>query len=408
MTKTHEQKEIIKSSLFQMIAICPEETKDVLADELKSLGAQTIDPQFKAVHFECDEKLFYEAHLKIRSASRLLRVVKEFAAKDERMLYDQARRVNWGDILTVKGTFSIEGVPGERGEGVMTSNTISKRVREAMQTWFLEKKGERVLVNLEDPDATFIAFVRGGRCIVSVDTSGKSMHKRGYRSDKHPAPLKETMAASLLMKLDYKGDVALYDPMCGSGTLAIEAASMALGKAALIHRKKGEFGFERLAFFNPQLWREVQEEARDGKSDELAMPIFASDISEPYIEAARDNALRARVEKFINFSRVDFFESEAPAPSGLIVTNVPYGARIKGEFDGDDEMFFKAIGDKLKKSYTGWRAAILVAEDSPWKSIGLKPSRKIKLLNGSIEVRLLVFDLYQGSKKGSTFRSMSR
>ena len=158
MTKTHDQKEIIKSSLFQMIAICPEETKDVLAEELRMLGAQSVDPQFKAVHFECDEKLFYEAHLKIRSASRLLRVVKEFAAKDERMLYDQARRVNWGDVLTVKGTFSIEGVPGERGEGVMTSNTISKRVREAMQTWFLDKKGERVLVNLEDPDATFIAF----------------------------------------------------------------------------------------------------------------------------------------------------------------------------------------------------------------------------------------------------------
>ena len=385
---------------IKMIAISPEETKDVLAEELKALGATAIDPQFKAVHFECDEKVFYEAHLRLRTSSRLLRVIKEFAAKDERMLYDQARRVNWGQIFDVTKTFVIEGVPGERGDGVMTANTISKRVREALQSWFTDKTGERAVVNLEEPDVSLLAFVRGGRCILSVDTSGKSMHKRGYRSDRHPAPIKETMAAAMLLKLGYTGDVPLYDPMCGSGTVAIEAASMALGKAALIHRKKGEFGFESLAFFNPKIWREIQEEAREGKLDELPAPIFASDISANYIEAARENALRARVEKFMTFSKVDFFDSKAPAAKGLLITNLPYGERIKGEFGGDDESFFKAIGDKLKKDYAGWRAAILAAEESPWKHIGLKPTRKIKLLNGSIPVRLLVFDLYQGTKKG--------
>jgi len=384
---------------IKMIAISPEETKGVLADELKALGATAIDQQFKAVYFECDERVFYEAHLRLRSASRLLRVIKEFAAKDERMLYDQARRINWGTILGEENTFAIEGVPGERGEGVMTANTISKRIREALQTWFEDKIGKRAVVDLQDPDASLVAFVRGGRCILSVDTSGKSMHKRGYRSDKHPAPIKETMAAAMLLKLGYKGDVPLYDPMCGSGTVAIEAASMALGKAALIHRKKGEFGFERLTLFNSKLWREVQEDAREGKLEAPPAPIFASDISANYIEAARENAVRARVEKYMTFSKADFFESKAPAPSGLLVTNLPYGERIKGEFGGDDESFFKAIGDKLKKDYSGWRAAILAAEDSPWKFIGLKPTRKIRLLNGSIPVRLLVFDLYSGSKK---------
>ena len=385
---------------IKMIAISPEETKDVLAEELKGLGATAIDPQYKAVYFECDEKVFYEAHLRLRTASRLLRVIKDFAAKDERMLFDQARRINWASVFDVSKTFAIEGVPGERGEGVMTANTISKRIREALQAWFTEKTGERATVELQDPDASLVAFVRGGRCTLSVDTSGKSMHKRGYRSDRHPAPIKETMAAAMLLKLGYEGDVPLYDPMCGSGTIAIEAASMALGKAALIHRKKGEFGFENLAFFDPKLWRDVQEDARESKLNSLPAPIFASDISANYIEAARDNALRARVEKYMDFSKADFFESKAPAPSGLLVTNLPYGERIKGEFSGDDESFFKAIGDKLKKDYAGWRAAILAAEESPWKFIGLKPSRKIKLLNGSIPVRLLVFDLYQGSKKG--------
>ena len=384
---------------FKMIAICPEETKDVLADELKALGAVNIDAQFKAVHFECDERVFYEAHLRLRTSSRLLRVIREFAAKDERMLYDQARRINWGQWFDVNKTFVIEGVPGDRGEGVMTANTISKRVREALQSWFTDKTGERAVVDLEQPDVELVAFVRAGRCILSLDTSGKSMHKRGYRSDRHPAPIKETMAAAMLLKLGYKGDVALYDPMCGSGTVVIEAASMALGKASLIHRKKGEFGFERLAFFNAKLWREIQDQARDAKLDALPAPIFASDISANYLEAARDNALRARVEKYMTFFKSDFFDSKPPVAEGLLITNLPYGERIKGEFVGDDEAFFKAIGDKLKRDYSGWRAAILAAEDSPWKFIGLKPTRKIKLLNGSIPVRLLVFDLYRGSKK---------
>lgn len=388
-------------SPIKMIAICPEETKDVLAAELHSLGAQAIDQKFKAVHFECDENTFYSAHLRLRTASRLLCVIKDFAAKDERMLYDQARRVQWSGVFDPKKTFVIEGVPGERGPGVMTSNTISKRVREALQSWFEEKSGIRPKVDLESPDVELVAFVRAGRCILSVDTSGKSMHKRGYRSDRHPAPIKETMAASLLMKVGYDGTIPLYDPMCGSGTIAIEAASMALGKAALIHRKKGEFGFERLAFFNPKKWKDIQDQCRDEKKEQLPAPIFASDISANYLEAARENALRARVEKYMTFSKSDFFDAKPPVKNGLLITNLPYGERIKGEFSGDDESFFKAIGDKLKRDYPGWRAAILAAEESPWKFIGLKPTKKIKLLNGSIPVRLLIFDLYQGSKKSS-------
>jgi len=393
---------------IQMIAICPDEIKDVLAQELSDLGAKNIEQKFKAVHFDCDEKSFYMVHLKLRTASRLLRVIKEFAAKDERMLFDQARRINWGNVFEVDKTFVIEGVPGERGPGVMTSNTISKRVREALQSWFQEKKSAKPKVNLEEPDVELVAFVRAGRCMLSVDTSGKSMHKRGYRSDRHPAPIKETMAAALLMKIGYDGSAPLYDPMCGSGTIAIEAASMALGKAALIHRKKGEFGFERLVFFNPKVWRTVQEECREQKRDQLPAPIFASDISANYLEAAKENALRARVEKYMEFSKADFFEAKPPFKSGLLITNLPYGERIKGEFSGDDESFFKAIGDKLKRDFAGWRAAILAAEESPWKFIGLKPSRKIKLLNGSIPVRLLVFDLYQGSKKSSHDGSSER
>ena len=385
--------------LIEMIAICPEEIKDVLADELRALGVTDIDPQFKAVHFHANERQFYEAHLHLRTASRLLRVVKKFSAKDERMLYDQARRISWPDIFGVDQTFIIEGVPGERGEGVMSANTISKRIREALQGSFEQKTGQKPVVELEDPDVVLLAFVRGGKCILSLDTSGKSMHKRGYRSDRHPAPIKETLASAILMKIGYNGDVPLFDPMCGSGTIAIEAASISLGKAALIHRKKGEFGFERLSFFNREIWREVQDEARSDKKSEPACEIFARDIEDKYIEAAKDNALRARVERYIQFSVGDFFTEPAPAKKGILITNLPYGERISGSFGGDQTAFYKAIGDKLKKDYAGWKAALLVAEDSPWKFIGLKPSRRMSLLNGSIPVRLVIFDLYDGTKR---------
>ncbi len=387
------------SNSHTMIAICPEETKGILALELKNLGATQIDPQFKAVHFNVNDRDFYEIHLKLRTASRLLKVIKTFAAKDERMLYDQARRIPWSSHISPEQTFTIEGIPGERGEGVMSANTISKRVREGLQNWFVEKNLSKPLVGLEDPDISLVAFVREGRCILSLETSGKSLHKRGYRSDKHPAPIKETLASALLMMLEYDGSQNFYDPMCGSGTIAIEACSMALGKAALIHRKKGDFGFERLSFFNKDLWRKVQDDARLERESAPPAKIFASDINAKYVEAARENALRARVEKYIDFSQGDFFKANAPATSGLMVTNLPYGERIKGEGKDQELAFYKAIGDTLKKKYSGWRAALLVSEESPWKFIGLKPSRKFTLLNGSIPVKLVVFDLYSGSKR---------
>ncbi len=396
-----------QKSLFQMIAICPEETKSVLVDELKSLGAMDIREEFKAVHFSVSETDFYEVHLKLRTTTRLLKIIKSFAAKDERMLYDQARRIPWSEVMSATDTFAIEGIPGDRGEGVMTANTISKRIRESMQNHFATQSSDKIKVELQDPDLQLVAFVREGRCTLSVETSGKSLHKRGYRTDGHPAPIKETLAAAILKLLKYDGTVDLYDPMCGSGTIVIEGASMALGKAALIHRKKGEFGFERLNFFNSSLWRTIQDKARSEKETELKARVFASDINPKYIEHARENALRARVERYIDFSVQDFFKSKPPSAKGLLVTNLPYGERVKGiggsapSADASDDVkdFYKAIGDTLKRNYAGWTAAVLAAEDSDWKFIGLKPKKKFPLMNGSIPVKLLVFELYDGSKR---------
>lgn len=384
--------------VMRLIATCPEETKTVLADELKALGASDIQLGFRAVEFSADERTFYRCHLHLRTASRILKVVKDIPAKSPEMLFSQAKRIAWDKIFDVTRGYLIEGIPGDRGPEHMRANDISKKIREALQDVFQHRLGKIPKVDLKEPKVVIVAFVRNGRCIISLDTCGKALHKRGYRLEGHPAPVKETLAASMLAMAGYNGSVPLYDPMCGSGTIAIEGAMIALNKSPLIHRKKGEFLFEWLLSFDNKMWREVQEEARSLKLDEPKAPVFASDISEKYLEMAKNNALRARVEKHMTFSVGNFLDLDAPAPSGLLVANLPYGDRLMAK-DEDLKNFYKQIGDTLKKKYTGWRAALLAAVDSPHKFIGLKPTRRFPVMNGSIACTLLIFDMYTGTKK---------
>jgi putative N6-adenine-specific DNA methylase len=187
--------------------------------------------------------------------------------------------------------------------------------------------------------------------------------------------------------------------MCGSGTLAIEAAMIAVRKAPQIHRRKGEFNFEWLRDFDRALWRETQERIRGEKLEAPPALVAASDVRAEYVEMARKSALKARVEKYITFGTARMQDLEAPAATGLLATNLPYGDRIGGK-EADLRQLYEEVGDTLKRRFAGWRAAILVASASPYKAIGLKPARSIALMNGSIPCRLLLFDLYAGSRRG--------
>jgi putative N6-adenine-specific DNA methylase len=344
------------------------------------------------VHFEADENLYLECHLKLRTASRLLRVLRECPAQSMAMLLDQAKRVEWEDVIGVDQTFMIDAVTADGKESTVRVSELCKQVRVALMDTFEKRYGNTPRVDTEDPDLVFVAHLRLGKCTICVDTSGKSLHKRGYRGEGHPAPLKETLAAAILRLAGYDGSQNFLDPMCGSGTLAIEACMVALNKASQIHRRKGEFGFEHLRDFDKGRWREIQERVRLERREEPSGLIAASDISARFVEAARENALRARVEKHMTFQVKDFRELVAPAPTGLLVANLPYGTRIDAQ--GEELVaFYKQVGDTLKRNFQGWRAALLVAKDSPGKFIGLKPSRKIPLLNGSIPAQLLIFDI---------------
>lgn len=382
----------------QYLATCPEETKHILAEELHAFGADDVCPAYKLVRFKANTALYYELHLKLATASNLYMILRECSAKSSKMLYSQARRVKWSQVFAAAKTFKVDGIAGDRGQDAMSSNEISKQVRAAIENHFMELGESKPKVSLKTPQILITCMVYKGRATICVNTSGKALHKRAYRLGGHPAPLKETMAASLLRIAGFNGQTAFLDPMCGSGTIAIEAAFLALDKACNIHRKKGQFGLEQLKGFDRSLWRSVQQKLRDTKKIELQHKIYACDISSDFVAAAKENALRARVEKFIDFNAKSFFELSKPEESGVLIANLPYGERL--DVGGETlEVFYRKIGDHLKTHFSFWRAYLFVNDDSPWKHLGLKPSRKIPLLNGSIKTKLLVYELYRGSKK---------
>ena len=380
---------------MQLIATCPEETKPALVLELEALGASGTAPGYRAVAFEASDALFYELHLKLRTASRILRVIKEVPAKSPEMLRSQVRRIRWHELFDARHGFMVES---QGDEGGMAPKQVITQVRESIREVFGRTQGVAPVVDRSEPKVVVVAHMRHGRCTLSFDTSGKSLHKRGYREQGHPAPLKETLSAAILIMAGYDGSQAFMDPMCGSGTIAIEAAMMAVHKAPQIHRKKGEFHFEWLKDFDRTLWRVTQERVRAEKLEAPAAPVVASDINADYVAMAKKSALDARVEKYMTFDTGRFQDAEPPAASGILVTNLPYGERIGGS-EGDVVQLYEEVGDTLKQKFSGWQAAILAAAASPYKAIGLKPRRTIELMNGSIPCKLLLFELYAGSRR---------
>jgi len=385
---------------MRLIATCPEETKPALVQELEALGATGLVPGFRAVSFDADDALFYELHLKLRTASRILRVVKEVPAKNPPMLYSQARRIRWCRLFDDRHGFMVESLGADGQGGGMPPKQVITQVREAIRDVFSRELGRAPPVDTEAPKVVVVAHLAHGRCTLSLDTSGKSLHKRGYREPGHPAPLKETLAAAILVMAGYDGTQPFMDPMCGSGTLAIEAAMIAVRKAPRIHRKKGEFHFEWLQGFDRQLWRATQDRVRAEKFEALPAPIVASDIDANYVAMAQKSALKARVEKYMTFATRRFQDSEPCAGHGLLVTNLPYGERI-GSREGDVGQLYAEVGDTLKRKFSGWQAVILAASASPYKTIGLRPSRTVALMNGSIPCKLLFFELYAGSRRAT-------
>ena len=388
---------------IEVVATCPLDCQDILAAEMRALGAFSVKTEYMAVSGMVTQEGFYRLHLGLRTASHIIRVIKKCSGSSPVILESQAKRIRWDRMIPKGKTFRVDAVAGDRGEKAMGKNDISKAVRlgleDACQHWGSFKPA----VELKEPDIVVTVLVRQKRATIGIRTSGKALHKRGYKTESHPAPLKETTAAMLLHHAGYNGEQLLWDPMCGSGTIAIEAAMIGLNKSPMIHRKKNEFGFEHLSFFNRGMWRDIADEMRQKKRPELKAPLFASDLSSDFVDMAKRHALSARVEKYINWDEGSIFDTDPPqVPDGLealMVINPPYGERIDFGEQVAGEKFYRELGHYMKHKMAGWRVFILAAKESPWKSVGLKTTSRKNILNGSIQTVIAEFDIFQGKAR---------
>lgn len=377
------------AEILKLYATCPDEITDILAKEIKEIGGTDVTPGYRVVYFTGNEDVFYKAHLKLTTASRIYRVIKELPAHSPTIVFDKVKRIKFHEFFSPEAAVKINVTMS--GDNKVEGHLVGTKIREAITDSFKHFASKEANISSWEATVHVQAFVNNNRIMLSLDTAVKSLHKRGFRMEGHPAPLKETLAASLLHICEYDGSVPLIDPMCGSGTILIEGAMMAMKKAPLIHRKKGEFGFECLKFFDNKIWKKVQDDVR-AQQTWPEVQFYGSDIEPKHIEITREGALRARVEKYLTLEVKDFFKTTAPAEKGLLITNLPYGMRLE-ETQLDSE-FLKSVGDHLKNNFKGWKVGLLMPEDAPFKEIGLKPSRKYPLLNGAVKVKFYVYDIY--------------
>lgn len=371
---------------LRWIATCPAESREVLVGELVALGATDIVPLHRGVAFGADLERAYRAHLALRSASRIQRVIGTFPARDLGALQAALASVAWPTFLRSHRPFKVTGALTDDAARALGEPALFETLAAAVAAGFEAGKAPPHRPD-SDTAMTLFAHVRAGELTLGLDTAGRALHKRGWRVNGHPAVLKETLAAAILLFAGYDGTEPLYDPMCGSGTLVIEAAYLALRKAPLIHRGKDEFALEHQAGFDRPLWREVGDRVRNERRSEPPAPIFASDVRADFVDVARRGALRARVEKHIRFDVGPFEQTTPPAASGLLVTNLPYGERIgRGQIDA----LYDGVGATLRARYRGWRVALLVPDASPWRRLGVNVTREVPLMNGAIPVRLLL------------------
>ncbi len=375
---------------YQLYATCPDELTGLLAKEITSIGGTDVRTAYRVVYFSASKEVAYRVHLHSRLASRIFRVLKVIPAHSPTIIFDKAKKIRFDELFSERLAVSIT-VVASNDENQVPAHLIGSKLREAINDCFQHHL--KIIPNQSSWDAVIgiTGYFHKKRLMVSVDTSFESLHRRGFRVEGHPAPLKETLAAALLAVCEYDGTTNFFDPMCGSGTIVIEAAQIAINRPALMQRKKGGFGFEYLHDFDSGLWQTILDQAR-GAERPAKVGLFASDIEPRFVEIARKTVTNASLESVVQLETKDFFNTEKPAESGLLIANIPYGVRMT-EKDVSAE-FLQAIGNHLKNHFKGWRCGILAPASAPLKEIGLKPRKQASFLNGTVPVKLLIFDIY--------------
>jgi len=381
---------------FRMVAKTMVSLEEVLADELRELGAEEVTVGNRAVEFVGDMRMLYRANYCCRTALAILKPFAEFDADNDQELYDQVYKIRWEKILDCDCTFMIDSTTS--GEVFTHSYYAALKTKDAIVDRFRRNFGKRPSIDTEMPDYKFNLHIRDNHVTLLMNSSGDSLHKRGYRQGVGVAPINEVLAAGLLKLAGWKCDCNFYDPMCGSGTMLIEAAMMA-NNIPVQYYRGNKFGFMRWKEFNLGEWKSVKnEEDRKIGSLDFEGEIWGNDIDEQVIQQCEKNLEYTKLHHDVMLHIGDFADQEPPEGKTLIVTNPPYGERIKVE---DLNAMYEKLGDTFKQKYGKDCDVWLITSDfEAMKHIGLHPSRKIPVQNGALDCRFLHFELYDGSKKG--------
>ena len=379
---------------FQMLAKTFKGLEQVLAQELIELGANNVQIQRRAVSFTGDKRMLYSANFCLRTASRILVPIATFQAKNTDNIYEQAKQVDWAQYMTPKTTFQIDATV--YSDLFRHSQFITYRVKDAIVDYWIEHGGVRPNVQLTNPDMYLNVHIAGDTVTLSLDSSGESLHKRGYRVANTQAPINEALAAGMLLLAGWKGQSDFYDPMCGSGTLLIEAALIAHNIAPGIYRKG--FAFEKWANFDAELFDDISSD--DSRERDFEHKIYGSDAGFYAVQAAMKNVQSAGLQRDIEVKQIRVQEikcAEKDTHGTLVMINPPYGERLAQ--DKDVLRLYQDMGSTLKHQFDGATAWVISSNEDALKCIGLRPAKKIRLVNGDLECLFNKYELFKGDRK---------
>jgi putative N6-adenine-specific DNA methylase len=376
---------------FKMIAKTFFGFEEILAKELVQLGGQKVEIGTRMVSFYGDKGFMYKANLSLRTAIKILIPIHSFKLLNDNSLYTGVKSIDWSQYITEHQTFVVDVTL--YSEHFNNSQYVGLKTKDAIVDQFRETTEKRPSIDKDFPDLRVHVHIDRDFCTVSLDSSGESLHQRGYRSATNIAPINEVLAAGILLLSGWDGKSHFLDPMCGSGTLLIEAAMIACNIPANINRK--EFAFEKWKTWDNDLFDQIIDSLMK-KTREFHYTITGYDKAPSAVHKAKDNVQNANLDEYIMISQNDFFNSQKTTEGPLhMVFNPPYGERL----DIDMERFYREIGDAFKQNYPNTQAWFITANLEALKFVGLKPSRKIKLFNGKLEARLVKYDIYEGSKR---------
>lgn len=365
--------------------------EEVLAEELRALGVKDLEIVTRAVIFHGNKEILYKANVWLRTANRLIVPFKEFRIRNVDDLYNRVKEIEWETLFDVNQSFAIDSTVFS--ELFNHTKYAAFKAKDAIADRFRDKFNKRPDVDTDQPDIRINLHINNeNECTISLDSSGDPLFKRGYRDSRSIAPIKEDLAAGMILLSGWDKDSPFVDLFCGSGTLLIEAAMIAYNIAPNTRREK--FGFMNWKSYNPDIFDTIINEAIEQEVD-FKHKIIGTEIDNRVIGMCKANIKAAGLSNEIEIHKSDFQHFEAPEGPGVIVSNPPYGERIGENVDD----LYTAFGDNLKKRYDGWNAWFLSSNMSALKKVGLRPSRKIKLFNGSLECRMMKYEMYKGTKK---------